>query len=286
MGRISSGISGIDVGVQRNLLNASNQLQQVTQRLATLKRINSGADDPAGLIGAAVIRAELEAIEAADRNASRAGATVAVADAALSQVSGLLNTIEGAVIATAGGGLSEAETAAYQLEVDSAIEAINRIGAQTNISGKQLLNGSSSELQFLFAANPADTVTLELPTVSASHLGNADGTLSALSSSGAFSLSSGNGTLAQGVLDSVRNSISSARGSLGTFERTAIDVSREVLGGQRSSLSEALSSIVDADVAVETASLVQSQLLQQAAYASIQIAGDRHRLTGLLIDKI
>ncbi len=286
MGRIYSGISGPDIGIQRNLLNASNQLQQVTGRLATLQRINQGSDDPAGLIAAETIRAELEAIDAANSNAARAGAVVATADSALSQVSGLINTIEDAIVANAGGGLSEAETAAYQLEVDAAIEAINRIGSQANLAGQSLLDGSASELSFLLAANPADTVTLELPTVSSYELGNADGTLADLASGGSLSLASGESTAAQGVLDAARGAINSARGSLGAFEKTTIEASTGLIDSMYSSLSSAYSSIMDADVAMEAASLVQSELVLQAAYATLQVAGDRHRMTGLLLDAI
>jgi len=284
--RISSGLTGPDLALQRNLFHVSGQLQQVTGRLATLSRINSGADDPAGLIGSELIRAELAAIEAADRNAAYASATIAVADGALSQVSGLLNTIEGAFVATAGGGLSSAETAAYQVEVDAAVEAIDRIGAQTNLSGQRLLDGSTSELAFLFAPNPADTVTLALPTVAAAKLGNDDGTLTDLTSGGSLALATGEQDLAKGVLQMIRDMISQTRGSLGAFERYTIEASQEVSGGLRTFLSRAFSSIADADVAVETASLVQLELIQQSAFASVRVAGERFRLAGLLLDKI
>lgn len=84
----------------------------------------------------------------------------------------------------------------------------------------------------------------------------------------------------------IRDMISQTRGSLGAFERYTIEASQEVSGGLRTFLSRAFSSIADADVAVETASLVQLELIQQSAFASVRVAGERFRLAGLLLDKI
>jgi len=141
--RISSGLSGIDLTAQKNLLQAFNQLSVSNERLATMQRINSGSDDPAGLIAAENLRAEITAIRAASDNAGRARAMIRTADSSLGQVSGLLNTIRGNVVSAAGGGLSDAELSAMQMENDAALEAINRISGTTSFSGKQLLNGSS-----------------------------------------------------------------------------------------------------------------------------------------------
>ncbi len=141
--RIGTGPSGTELTAQFNLLSALNQLNQSAQRLSTMQRINSGGDDPAGLIAAESLRAELTAINQASDNAARAAAVVRVADSALGQVSGLLNTIRGNLVAAANsGGLSDAELDALQLETDAALEAINRIGNVTSFGGRKLLDGS------------------------------------------------------------------------------------------------------------------------------------------------
>ena len=142
--RISSGLSGIDLTAQKNLLQAFNQLNVSNMRLSSMRRINSGSDDPAGLIAVENLRAELTAIRAASDNAARAGGMIRVADSGLGQVSGLLNTIRGNTVAAAGGGLSKAELAAMQMENDAALEAINRIGGVTSFGGKKLLDGSTA----------------------------------------------------------------------------------------------------------------------------------------------
>ena len=61
----------------------------------------------------------------------------------MSQVTGLLNDIRANVVSAAGGGLSDAEIAAKQIEIDAALEAINRIGNTTSFGSKKLLDGSA-----------------------------------------------------------------------------------------------------------------------------------------------
>jgi flagellin len=132
------------VALSRSLADENRTLE----RLATLRRINRGSDDPAGLIAAAELESELAAIETAERNAARADAVLAVADSALGQVGELLNTIESSAMASAGDTASDAEKAAYQQQIDAALEAIDRIGATTSFSGRNLLDGSAGELSF------------------------------------------------------------------------------------------------------------------------------------------
>ncbi|HYW80635.1 MAG TPA: flagellin [Thermoguttaceae bacterium] len=139
--RIGSSLSGIDLTAQNNLLRAFNELNQSNTRLATMKRVNSGRDDPAGLIAIGQMQSELTAIREASDNASRAVGLIRTADSGLGQVSSLLNDVRGAIVSVAGGGLSKAEIAAKQLEVDAAMEAINRIGNTTSFGGRNLLDG-------------------------------------------------------------------------------------------------------------------------------------------------
>jgi len=141
--RVGSSLFGVDLTAHHNLLRAFESLNTSSLRLATMQRINRASDDPAGLIAAEQLRSEIAAIEAAGQNAARASGAVRVADSALGEISGLLNSIRGNVLAAAGGGLSDAEIAAKQIEVDAALEAINRIGNVTSFGGRKLLDGSA-----------------------------------------------------------------------------------------------------------------------------------------------
>jgi len=130
---------------QQSLQNANNALQTSLQRLSTGLQINSGKDDPAGLIASNNLAAEQTGINAAINNANRANNVIGTASGGLTEISNLLNQVEGLVNQSANtGGLSSAELSANQLQVDSVLNTINRIAGSTSFDGTQLLNGSLS----------------------------------------------------------------------------------------------------------------------------------------------
>ena len=141
--RIGTSLSGMDLTALNNLYKAQTKLSQSSQRLSTMHRINSGADDPAGLIAVEQMLSELTSIRAANDSAARAAGMIHVADSGMSQVSGLLNTIRGNVMDVAGGNLSDAEVKAKQIEIDAALEAVDRLGNYTSFGGRKLLDGSA-----------------------------------------------------------------------------------------------------------------------------------------------
>ena len=113
---------------QTRLNRTQNDLQTSLTRLSTGLRINSGKDDPAGLIASEALRSDITSINKALSNTQRANQIIGTADSALGQVSSLLNDIRGLVTEAANNGaLSDSEIAANQLQVDSSLEAINRV---------------------------------------------------------------------------------------------------------------------------------------------------------------
>ena len=141
MTRINTNVSSL---VAQNRLQASNKdLNTALTRLSTGLRINSGADDPAGLIASESLRSEITGLGKAITNTQRASQIISTADSALGQVSSLLNDIKGLVSEAANSGaLSDEEIAANQLQLDSSLEAINRIAQTTTFQGRKLLDGS------------------------------------------------------------------------------------------------------------------------------------------------
>ena len=141
MSRINTNVASLTAQV--NLSNSRTQLNQALQRLSTGLRINSGADDPAGLIASEGLKSEISGINQAISNSTQATNVISTADAALSQVSSLLLTIKGLVVQSANSGaLSPDQLSADQLQVDSAVQSITRISNTTTFAGLNLLNGS------------------------------------------------------------------------------------------------------------------------------------------------
>jgi flagellin len=129
--------------VAQNALRQNQSAQSTSlERLSTGLRINSGADDPSGLIAAENLKSQTTGLTAAIDNANRADNIIGTADGGLSEVNNLLTSLQGLVSQSANtGGLSVAEVAANQTQVDSILNTINRIAGSTSFSGKQLLNG-------------------------------------------------------------------------------------------------------------------------------------------------
>jgi flagellin len=141
MSRINTNLSSM---VAVHTLNSNNMaLQTSLQRLSTGYRINSGKDDPAGLIASESLRAEQKATTTAISNAQRADNIIGTAEGSLSEVSNLLVSLQGLVGNAANkAGLSQDEKDANQLQVDSILSTINRISNSSSFEGVKLLNGT------------------------------------------------------------------------------------------------------------------------------------------------
>jgi flagellin len=141
MTRINTNVSSLTA--QTRLQRTNNDLQTSLTRLSTGLRINTGKDDPAGLIASESLRSDITSINKALSNTQRANQIIGTADSALGQVSSLLNDVRGLVTEAANkGALSDDEIAANQLQIDSSLEAINRIAQTTTFQGRRLLDGS------------------------------------------------------------------------------------------------------------------------------------------------
>ncbi|HEY3246504.1 MAG TPA: flagellin, partial [Phycisphaerae bacterium] len=140
MSRINTNISSL---VATRVLGANNRsLSRSLERLSTGLRINSGKDDPSGLIASETLRSSKRAITAALDNANRADNIVAVAEGGLSEVNSLLLELEDLVDRSANtAGLSADEVSANQLQIDSILQSITRISGSVSFGDKKLLNG-------------------------------------------------------------------------------------------------------------------------------------------------
>ena len=168
MSRINTNVSSLIA--QKTLGRSNAQLQETLARLSTGLRINSGKDDPAGLIASENLRRDITSAGKAISNTERANQLIATADSALSQISNLLNDIRGLVIEAANTGvLSDEQIAANQLQVDSSLEAIDRIAQVTTFQGRKLLDGSL-DFQFTYTAGGA---TVEDLNIDQANLGTA-----------------------------------------------------------------------------------------------------------------
>ena len=129
----------------RSTNRANKLLDTALTRLSTGVKINSGADNPSGLIAGETLRSQISAIEQSITNSNRANNVLTTADAALGEIGGLLTQVRGLVQEGLNdGALSQDELEANQLQIDAALSAINRIGSNTSFAGDKLIDGSKS----------------------------------------------------------------------------------------------------------------------------------------------
>jgi len=142
----------------RSLNKSTNLLDTSLTRLSTGLKINSGKDNPSGLIASETLRSQVSAIEQSIKNSNRASNVIATADSALGEVTNLLNQVRGLVQEGLNeGALSQDEIEANQLQIDTALSAINRISANTSFAGDKLIDGSKA---FRTQASAVDSAKL------------------------------------------------------------------------------------------------------------------------------
>jgi flagellin len=166
MASINTNVSSLIA--QRALSQSQSSLSTALERLSTGLRINTGEDDPAGLIASEGLKSEIAGINEGISNSQQASNVISTAEGALSEVSSLLLTIKGLVVESANSGaLSPDELAANQLQIDSAVQSITRISNTTTFAGLPLINGSLG-----YVTSGVDTSKIDALTVSQADLGS------------------------------------------------------------------------------------------------------------------
>jgi flagellin len=141
------------IGILNNIpsLVAENELTLTTgalsntlQQLSSGSRINSGADDPAGLSIANGLQANISALTQSVSNANNGVGQLQLADGALAQVTNLLNTAVTLATESATGTVSNGQRTAIQAQYASILAEINRIGNATTYNGQAVFQGGTS----------------------------------------------------------------------------------------------------------------------------------------------
>ena len=154
------------IGILNNIasLPAENQLtvtnsnlQNVLSQLSSGDRINSGADDPAGLAIANGLQANVTALTQSEQNVSDGTGELQVADGALSQVTTLLNRAVTLATESSTGTVSDSQRVALQAEFSQITQEIDQIGQNTTFNGAPIFSGGATNVNQLTTTvtNPA-----------------------------------------------------------------------------------------------------------------------------------
>jgi len=247
-----------------NSLNTTQMsLSATLQALSTGQRINSGADDPAGLAIADGLQANITALTQSVQNASDGVGMLQVADGALSQISTLLGQAVTVATESASGTVSNAQRTSLDAEFQSIKNEINTIGQNTTYNG-QAIFGATTLTIFMSDATASGTtsVTVAMVTVDAGHLGGASLTADSLTSAAGAQT-------ALTDIDSAIADVALLRGTLGATQNQ-LQAATNVMNNQITNVQAAESNIMDADIGTETANLSKYTILQQTGIAALQ----------------
>jgi flagellin len=150
------------LNAQRNLTTSQASLSQALQRLSSGLRINSAADDAAGLAISSQFTTQINGTNQAVHNANDAISETQTAGGALSTLTDSLQSIRTLAVEAANGSNSAADRAALDQQVQQQIAEITRIASQTSFNGLNVLDGSSGTTTYQVGANVGNTISVNL----------------------------------------------------------------------------------------------------------------------------
>jgi flagellin len=150
------------LNAQRNLSTSQASLSQSLQRLSSGLRINSAADDAAGLAIASRFTTQINGTNQAINNANDAVSEAQTAGGALATLSNSLQSIRSLAVEAANGSNSASDRQALDQQVQQQIAEVTQIASQTSFNGSNVLDGSSGVTTFQVGSNVGNTVSINL----------------------------------------------------------------------------------------------------------------------------
>ncbi|MCG7537112.1 flagellin [Pseudoalteromonas sp. OOF1S-7] len=307
---VNTNVSSLNA--QRQLNNSGNSLDVSFKRLSSGFRINSAADDAAGLQISDRLTSQINGLNQGNRNANDGISLAQTAEGAMDEVTSMFQRIRTLAQQASNGSNTDEDRLAIQEEIRSLSSEVNRVAADTTFGGQNLLDGSYAA-NFQVGADAVQTISFSMQTVGGtanSLVANNGFTMSGIAgvASGVTgaSLSATAGTISNSVGASADNtafsnvftaggiSVSSqanAQAVLAGMDAliAVVDKKRAELGAVQNrfqstirnqsniaeNLSAAKSRIKDTDFAQETANLTKMQILQQASQTILSQANQR-----------
>ena len=264
---------------QNSLAKTQMALSTSFARLSSGLRINSAADDAAGLGVAKSMNAQVRSYAVAERNTNDAISMLQTADGGAEQVDGLLTRMRELAVQSANGSYSSDDRANIQAEFKQDQDEISRVASSVQFNGKNLLSGTVATTTFQVGIGTASSDKIGVS------FGGADADTLVVSSAGAASIDVTTAAKALSsitAIDSAIKTLSAQRANFGAgmnrFQSTV-----ENLQSMQTNTSASLSRIQDTDVAKETAALSRNQVLSQAGAAILAQANQTPQLAMSLL---
>jgi len=242
------------INAQRNLNATQMRMQGNMQKLSSGLRVNSAADDAAGLAISERFKAQIRSYAQAERNSNDGISLLQTAEGAMNEIAGSLVRIRELAVQSANGTLGSAERGFLNNEALDLQEEIDRISAVTQFNGLNLLDGTYvTDLQVGINSTLNDRINISISNTS----------FSTLTSGVAVDLTTQSGSQAAlGTIDVAIDGLSTRRASLGTAQNR-LQVTIANLASARENVTAANGRIRDVDVANESAEMTKNNILMQ-----------------------
>ena len=166
---INSNISSLNA--RRHLNGANRSLSRSFERLSSGLRINSAADDAAGLAISNRKGAQVRSLNTAVRNGNDGISLIQTSEGALSESSNILTRMRELAVQAANDTNTNSDRASLQSEVDQLIDELNRIGSQTEFNTISLLDGTYEDQTFHVGFKAGQTISVSIGDMRATALG-------------------------------------------------------------------------------------------------------------------
>jgi flagellin len=261
---------------QKNLLHNQSNLQKSFNKLSSGYRINTAADDAAGLAISESMRSQVRSYTVAERNASDGISMAQTAEGALGEVHNILGRMREIGVQASNGSLTEDDRSFLQTEFTSLQAEIGRIQDSAKFNGKALVAAATTSITFQvgLANTASDQITVDFGGLSLSTISGSGTTVSGSTASSALA--------SLQTIDDAITSVSTARSNFGSA-MNRLEVATSNIQTMRLNISAANSRIRDVDVADETSKMSRNQVLTQAGISVLAQANQLPQLAFGLI---
>jgi len=281
---------------ENNLNSTQASLQTTLQQLSSGSRINSGADDAAGLSLANGLQANAAALTQSATNAGEGVGLLQVADGALSQVTNLLNRAVTLATEASNGTLNNSQLSAADSEYQSILDEISNIGSTTSYNGQAAFGGTFQIFTGDGSASGTSTDTLSFAALSSANVGDPAGSAGLAYAAGAITYTPGTGedlsatnltsnanasTALTDVYTAIQD-VAAERGYIGSQINTLNAVSN-VESTEQTNVTSAENSIMATDYASATSNLSKFEILSQTGISALAQANSMQQMVTKLL---
>ena len=248
------------INTSSSFIDNSSRLNQSFEQISSGKRINSAADDAAGLAIATRFSSQVSGVQQAQRNGLDAKSLIETEDGALEQISNGIQRLQELSVQQGNGILNDSDRAALNKEASQITDQINQVIEQSSFNGKSLFQSSdnSSSLNFQLGDKAGDIVTLTA-NVTADPIQDGLDQLDFSNENSADNLTS---------LEGIQQQVTERRSELGAVSNR-IDSSIDQLSNEEIQTQSARSRVEDADIA-KLVSQMTIDLVKQQAQLAVQ----------------